>query len=215
LNAFRRWSTSAGIRWLEIQRSLQILPEYGTLRSVGIIQRRPENFPSEILPLHSAGFLSSVTENATFAERIIKPNLPIIETAFVPPDAKRLKKEKMAAILRKESASCVDRRSKLTRAEKPKLVRASVVGCFAAGQSEVFNLAVEGCPEFFANGVLVHNCARNGIVGAYNSLLSCATPVKMGAYESPSELAGQPEFLDVEEIIRESEEKDFELNRER
>ena len=40
----------------------------------------------------------------------------------------------------------------------PRLVRASVVGNYAAGRSPVYNLTVLGPPEFFANGVLVHNC---------------------------------------------------------
>ena len=30
--------------------------------------------------------------------------------------------------------------------------------CELPGRVPVFNLTVEGCPEFFASGVLVHNC---------------------------------------------------------
>ena len=54
---------------------------------------------------------------------------------------------------------------------------------------------------------------RNGIVGAYNSLLTEVKPVKMGNYQSPSEAAKEPEFMDVEAVIMESEKLDLELNR--
>lgn len=33
-----------------------------------------------------------------------------------------------------------------------------VLSVRAAGQQPVWNLTVEGSPEYFANGVLVHNC---------------------------------------------------------
>ena len=55
--------------------------------------------------------------------------------------------------------------------------------------------------------------ARNGIVLAYSSLLTNAKPVKMGNYESLAESSAQPEYQDTEEIIREAEVIDFELNR--
>ena len=34
----------------------------------------------------------------------------------------------------------------------------SVVQCNVAGRKAVYNLSVSGAPEFYANGVLVHNC---------------------------------------------------------
>ena len=54
---------------------------------------------------------------------------------------------------------------------------------------------------------------RNMIVMAYSSLLSAATPVKMGNFESASESRPESQILDIESVIKESEEKDFELNR--
>ena len=46
-----------------------------------------------------------------------------------------------------------------TDTPKPALVRGRVVRVSAAGKSEkVYDLSVEGKPEFFAGGVLVHNC---------------------------------------------------------
>jgi len=41
---------------------------------------------------------------------------------------------------------------------KTKLARVYVVGVYEAGSSPVYNLTVGGEPEFFANGILVHNC---------------------------------------------------------
>ena len=54
---------------------------------------------------------------------------------------------------------------------------------------------------------------RNSIVMAYSSLLSCATPVQMGDYKSAREAAEGPAILDVDEVIRQSEEIDFAENR--
>lgn len=37
-----------------------------------------------------------------------------------------------------------------------------------ASRADVYNLSIQGPPEFFANGVLVHNCdaTRYGIMGS-------------------------------------------------
>lgn len=50
----------------------------------------------------------------------------------------------------------------------------SVVSVCAAGVSPVYNLAVEGAHEFFANGVLVHNCDALGY------LVICVWPPEGG-----------------------------------
>jgi hypothetical protein len=41
-----------------------------------------------------------------------------------------------------------------------------VLSVYAAGLADVYNLSVSGIPEYFANGVLVHNCdaLRYGLV---------------------------------------------------
>ena len=54
---------------------------------------------------------------------------------------------------------------------------------------------------------------RNAITMAYSSLLSSATPVKMGNFQGAQDTAKEPEYQDVEEIMRESERIDFELNK--
>jgi len=40
----------------------------------------------------------------------------------------------------------------------PQLVPVSVLGSSAGGKEDVYNLEVEGKHEYFANGILVHNC---------------------------------------------------------
>ena len=59
---------------------------------------------------------------------------------------------KNAAVLFAETKS----RSK--KASNSKFVPVSVVGSCAAGKAPVYNLQVEGNHEYFANGILVHNC---------------------------------------------------------
>ena len=42
--------------------------------------------------------------------------------------------------------------------QRPGAAPVRALGWFDAGRSPVYNLTVEDQPEFFANGVLVHNC---------------------------------------------------------
>ena len=55
--------------------------------------------------------------------------------------------------------------------------------------------------------------ARNGIVGAYETLLSDAKPVSMGNYQSLTQIV-EPEFVDVEMEMEKAENADFEANQE-
>jgi phage terminase large subunit-like protein len=56
------------------------------------------------------------------------------------------------------SAPSAVRPSELTSTARSQLVLARVVAVRKAGRSAVYNLTVDGEHEFFANGVLVHNC---------------------------------------------------------
>ncbi len=56
-------------------------------------------------------------------------------------------------------------------------------------------------------------CARNGIVGAYNSLLDCATSMKMGNCPQVSEEAKSSQCVDIDEVIAESIRIDREQDR--
>lgn len=58
----------------------------------------------------------------------------------------------------------------------PRLVPASVERLYAgSARSDVYNLAVEDAPEFFANGVLVHNC--DALVYALTELTEGKKPI--------------------------------------
>lgn len=56
------------------------------------------------------------------------------------------------------SALDAGRRSASTGTPRPVLAHAVVASVCDVGRADVYNLTVEGEPEFFANGVLVHNC---------------------------------------------------------
>lgn len=48
--------------------------------------------------------------------------------------------------------------NKINISSVPKLARVNVVRTFANGAAPVYNLEVDGTPEYFANRILVHNC---------------------------------------------------------
>lgn len=68
------------------------------------------------------------------------------------------------ATMRSENARSAARISSVASTNQPKLVPVHVVRNSPGRHARVYNLTVEDCPEYFANGVLVHNCdfARYG-----------------------------------------------------
>ena len=55
----------------------------------------------------------------------------------------------------------------------------AVRGCDGGTRLPVFNLSVDGHPEYFADGVLVHNC--DAASGAFNKLALGAEPAGYAA----------------------------------
>lgn len=110
----------------------------------------------------------------------------------------------------KENASIATGNLWSINGQKPVFAPCHVLTIRTGINTDVYNLTVEDCPEFFANGILTHNCARNGIVGAYSSLLSEAKPLKMGNHQSMLEQGEEPEYVDVETQIRQIEEQSLE-----
>jgi hypothetical protein len=80
------------------------------------------------------------------------------ECDFVPdpvyPDTTR----RNGDITKRESASSAVDYSLLRNPKDNQFVPVFVLGKSEGKIEPVYNLEVEGCPEYFANGVLVHNC---------------------------------------------------------
>lgn len=96
-------------------------------------------------------------------------------TNSVPPHALRLLDEHPELTTKKEYAPAVVASTSRTkhRLQKHALVR--VLGVFAAPPGPVFNLKTERTPEFFANGILVHNCDTLGMAATQCQYLVPAT----------------------------------------
>jgi len=110
----------------------------------------------------------------------------------------------------RENVRTVQKHLQQTNHQKQSFVPCRVSTITDGGSEDVYNLEVEDCPEYFANGVLVHNC-RNMVVMAYSSLITSAKPVQMGSYQSLSSKNPDEDFIDVETVIQESEAADTEM----
>jgi hypothetical protein len=66
--------------------------------------------------------------------------------------------KRIAAITRRATAWLADRHFKSSVQKKPNAAPVSVLGLSVAGTTDVFNITVEEVNEYYANGVLVHNC---------------------------------------------------------
>jgi hypothetical protein len=107
--------------------------------------------------------------------------------AFAPTNASPLGAGLRAWItLKKNALSVLKSLSKANTANKEP-VAAFVAGVSLAGKGAVYNLTVEDCPEYFAEGILVHNCdsSRYLILALGNRMaewiLPPPTPEKIGA----------------------------------
>src|ERR1035437_4250602 len=107
-------------------------------------------------------------------------------------------------ITKKESANTVKKNFQPINPQSRNFVPCRVLTISDDGSEDVFNLEVEDCPEYFAKGILVHNC-RNLIVMLYSNLLSDAKPVQMGNWKGLNNQIEQGGYIDVDVIIQESE----------
>lgn len=102
----------------------------------------------KLSPLKSESLLVSTAENPS---SLLKP---LRTLNFVGLTARLMRAEGLAWTTRRVLARAVDSFFLLIGIEKPvRVLRSAPHKC-----EEVYNLSVEDCPEFFANGVLVHNC---------------------------------------------------------
>lgn len=77
----------------------------------------------------------------------------------VPETASRQRAESRGSITKQDNALGAGQSSRATSTATPGTARARVLRVIDRGtRSDVYNLKVEGSPEYFAGGVLVHNC---------------------------------------------------------
>jgi predicted phage terminase large subunit-like protein len=86
-----------------------------------------------------------------------------------------------ASITKIEPVRSVAQSSMSRNPNRSRLVRASVVGLSDAGSAPVYNLTVANQPEYFANGVLVHNC--DALVWALTNLMLKQQPRAAVSYQ--------------------------------
>lgn len=202
-------SISAGTRWPEIQRLSPISIELGTSHWLGTKARSALNLPKEIGQPLSEKFSLKGNMLANIAEKFSNRNLLLLPS-FATLTARLLNKGKILGILKSETARSAEQRSRHTNTEtKPKLATVSVRRLSRKGQRPVYNLTVEDCPEYFANGILVHNC-RNLVTMAYSSLLSSAKPIQMGNHQPIDSLPAA--IIDMDADLQKYEEELIEAN---
>ena len=85
-----------------------------------------------------------------------------------------------------ECASSASHSSRSTDSPKPSDAP-SVIRIRPAGEARVYNLSVDECPEFYANGVLVHNCD----VAAYAAQVALYDAIVRAGMAGLEEIAAQ------------------------
>lgn len=99
---------------------------------------------------------------ASSAERSIRRPLSTVASGSARTTARAHGAGRPASTTRSERVLAVAKASRSIATPAPDAAPVYVLGRYAAGHSPVFNLTVEDQPEFFANGVLVHNCLDAG-----------------------------------------------------
>jgi hypothetical protein len=99
---------------------------------------------------------SSEQVNVNFAEKSISTLVCRLDS--VPTNANAHGEEKTKLTMRPEHAANAQFHSRVANTNQPQLVPVSVRTRNLGKLEEVYNITVEDCHEYFANGVLVHNC---------------------------------------------------------
>ncbi len=139
------------------RRRSRILNEFGHSQSRGTSQQRDANgiVSTQSKSMRSGRPLSGRAINAV---RRTRPLNEVRGQGSVPTTASHSFADSAAWTTSNGSVEGAVRR--LVRGNTPlsSAVALSVAGTSDAGTAPVFNLTVEGTPEYYANGVLVHNC---------------------------------------------------------
>lgn len=165
-------------------RTLNLLQEVNTLKNIGSYnqkkkesnllkqlkkqEREIKNFCKTLYTERKDGVRLSKDWKALGIQenvRFVKSSLgrTAISQNIVDNVLKLLKKtnviERIGKTLKHESVLSVNKSSVLTNTQLLKPARLTAKTSNVVGQYTVYDLCVEGCHEFFANGVRVHNCA--------------------------------------------------------
>ena len=140
---------------------LNTLSAYAPWRRHGMERQRGENLAEKMALSYGRTYPSTKGFVTNAAMNTKRGTLLQGKTTFVPISVSQPSEEKTALMMSKESALFAAGSLQPTNTAKGELVQESavqVLGICPAGTEKVYNISVEGEPEYFANGVLVHNC---------------------------------------------------------
>lgn len=170
LSALPRLSTPAGTHSQMSDWGFSELTwtEYGLLQRRGTPARRGSRFTGRT-ELRRTSILFPNLSRVTNAARSLLRGLSGIVTGSARTGASLLIAGPWVSTMRDASVRNAESRSQLISIAIPRLVLGHVETVQEAGRSaRVYDLTVEGSPEFFVNGILVHNCIdslRYGLEG--------------------------------------------------
>ena len=140
---------------------LNALVAYGIWPQHGTGLRKEGNFPEKTLLKHGATSCIIKELAINVAQNLKQGMSSPGKTTFAPTNASRLSGEEAALMKWKGNASFAAVNLDPTNTPKQKPVpgcAVQVLDIYPAGTEKVYNISVEGEPEYFANGILVHNC---------------------------------------------------------
>ena len=150
--------------WLSSARSLW--PRLALWQRFGISQKRAVNSRGESRPDSCV-----CEESAKNAGNVPNPSGGCLGAAFVQTRASRVSGARCVWMTLKNAASAVAGFFDRIATRGYDFAPAYVLGVTEEIPGPVYNIAVEGVPEFFASGILVHNCdaARYGLKSRYGA----------------------------------------------
>ena len=142
------------------------MPEYGPLQRPGTVLQTGRHGIARML---RGKYVPELNTNAKTAVLHISPlpGIPVSARTNVSPH----RVAPATLTISKNIAVSVARPSgqiNIVKSKHAPTPAVKVLGCSKAGIATVYNLTVEDTHEFYANGILVHNCAdsaRYGLVG--------------------------------------------------
>lgn len=168
-----------------------ILQRYDLWQWLGTTRQKLAGFQKES---GRSIFPSSSNTKTLYAKTVtsnLEYSLQIPFRGFATLIANKNSTEETDKILQQETARSVAQRFNARNSYLlQQLVAVAVVQKYEEESENVYNLSVEDCPEYFANGILVHNCARNGLVMEIGGATSWLKPIQIGQGFKPDLVYG-------------------------